>query len=277
MADLNITLEEFDNVRNERDKALEEINQLKGIIEGLENKSRVIVTRYDRMIPDNIVEHMCKDLATQIWNQKRFTNNGFISHDPWGNPTDYTLNGVGVNIDPEDIMIQKCVDRIVKPFIQKYVNTSNNTQVVTNNTSIRNFEDVIDEIKSMYDTQFALEYGERVNTLAEQEASIAAKNKEADKKLKEAEVKFNKAEKQVQDIINNLRSDLDSAKKITRDKVQEIADLNADIRYLNKTISERDKTIESLNSEAEIYKETISTQKTKLNSIFNTWWWKIFG
>lgn len=260
MADLSISLEEYDSLRSERDKYKNESETWQKYCQDLAAGKIGAITRYDRVIPDHVIRFWSDEVWLQIINE--LNNNKRLSsiRDPYGD---------NIRFNSDMFSDERITQNIIKDCLVRFITEQCNTNSKPNinvSTKFTNVDEIINDVKKIWDEKFKKEYAVKVKETHQKNIEAKTLEQEAKLKLESLEKKFENDIFKKDEKIQYLTGENERALK----RVDQLTDMLAesDRKYLQESMENTG------------LKDTIHNQKEKIDvikSFQNTWWWKMFG
>lgn len=149
MADLSISLEEYDALRSERDTYKNESDTWQKYCQDLAAGKIGAITRYDRIIPDNVIRPWAKEvwlrIVERIDNKRR---NVLMA--PWGGRiSDYNNS----DMFTDERLAEKVIEEELIRFITEQCNTNNRANIAVS-TKFTNIDTIVADVKKIWDEKF---------------------------------------------------------------------------------------------------------------------------
>ena len=261
MADLSLSLEEYNTLRSERDKYKNESETWQKHCQDLSANKIGVITRYDRIIPDDVIRAWAKEVWLRIVERIDNKNRSFSMGGLCGRLNDYYNSSMFT----DERLAEKVIEEELIQFITDQCNTNNRSNISIS-TNFTNIDTIIDNVKKIWDDKFQKEYSEKVKETEQKNTEAKALVKKEKEKLAKLEKKFENDIYSKDEKIRYLNSDYERALKR--------------IDKLNSMLAESDRKYLQESMENAGLKDTIYNQKEKIDiikALQKTWWWKMFG
>lgn len=261
MADLSISLEEYEALRSERDTYKNESENLKKYCQDLAADKIGAITRYDRIIPDNVIRTWAKEVWLRIVERIDNKRRNMLMDPCGGSISDYNNSSMFT----DERLAERVVEEELIQFISEQCNTNNRANISVS-TKFTNIDTIIADVKKIWDNKFQKEYDEKV--------------KETEQKFIEATNLKQEAAEQLSNLESKFKNDILSKDKDIKYLTSENERALKRIDKLNSMLAESDRKYLQESMENAGLKDTIYNQKEKIDiikSLQTTWWWKLFG
>ena len=265
MADLSLSLEEYNTLRSERDKYKNESETWKKHCQDLAENKIGVITRYDRIIPDDVIRAWAKEVWLRIVERIDSKNRNFSMGGLYGRLNDYYNSYYNSSMFTDERLAEKVIEEELIRFITDQCNTNNRSNISIS-TNFTNIDTIIDNVKKIWDDKFQKEYSEKVKETEQKNTEAKALVKKEKEKLANLDKKFENDIYSKDEKIRHLTSDYEQALKR--------------IDKLNSMLAESDRKYLQESMENAGLKDTIYNQKEKIDiikALQKTLWWKMFG
>lgn len=264
MADLNISLEEYDTLRNELDKYKTEVNTWQKYCQDLAAGKLAAITRYDRHIDPQVIRRWSEEVWLTIRDRLDAKYRSY-NYGVGGSLRDGICYDTNSSIFDDEKIASHIIEEELVKFVTKFCNTENRDNINVS-TKYINADEIINSVKHIYDERFKQEYDVKVKETNQKHIEAKKLKRQAEEQLANLESKFE------EDII---QKDYE-IRQLTGDKERALERVD----QLTSMLAESDKKYLQESMENTGLKDTIHNQKEKIDiikSLQTTWWWKMFG
>lgn len=246
-----LSLEEYEKLKDELEAKEQKIKDLNSVIK--DKGKKILVTRYD-INPSPEVQKIFVNYIIETFD-RLYGNSANRLYETYAK---YGSAAYSMDVQTDDLKHREmCLRQAIESFVKKYMTTTQRADYAKEITKVINFEDVEEEIKSIYNHKYFEEFGERIFKLEQGEKEYEAKVKELDK---------NSRIQNFKNTIETLKKQLETEKKdhkYDNEKYENIKEsLNDDKYKLQVRINTLEKEMRDKDSQLELYRTTIEDQKS---------------